>query len=467
MSRLIVFSPPFIGTSGSDLLVGKEDNVLPVALGAQVAIGIQVLKNGLIDTQAGNDTIEGSSIGGNSSGEILDTGIVNSGIINAGTGDDTIFGTGTGAQEPREEESGIGISNTQGGYINGGDGNDLIKGTETGGENNFIILNTGINNTQHSRIDGGFGDDSIEGTGIGEGNIFDDNSSFTGISNTEGSDINGGDGNDSIKGTADAVGFISSGTGILNSGSSVISGGFGNDSIIGIGKGGGAALDPYRGDFPAGEGIGISNSLGSLICTGQGNDLISGTGTGGAEDDAGSFGMLGPGVGIGIVNSGIISLGTGNDTIIGTGISLGIGIVNTNGIIYGGAGDDTLAGYGISIGIQGGTIDGGSGNDYFKARRIDANGNPISNQGGDIADVLIKGGCGDDTFDVGYGNATINGGSGWDKLILPDLKSDYIITGNSNNYTVKRDQFTLNVLNVEQIDFLGVTPQHSVLGILN
>ncbi|MBN3873239.1 hypothetical protein [Nostoc sp. JL33] len=146
-------------------------------------------------------------------------------------------------------------------------------------------------------------------------------------------------------------------------------------------------------------------------------------------------------------------------------ISQGTGILNTNGIIDGGEGSDILTGYGTSIGIQGGTIDGGNSNDYFKARRIDDSGNSVSDQGGAIADVLIKGGYGDDIFDVGYGNATIDGGLGSDKLILADLKSDYIITGTSNNYTFKRDQFTLNVLNVEEIAFLGVPLQDSMLGI--
>ncbi|MBD0387097.1 MAG: hypothetical protein ICV54_11390, partial [Nostoc sp. C3-bin3] len=71
--------------------------------------------------------------------------------------------------------------------------------------------------------------------------------------------------------------------------------------------------------------------------------------------------------------------------------------------------------------------------------------------------VLIKGGSGADTFDVGYGNAKIDGGSESDKLILPDYKSDYTILGNSNNYTIKRDEFTLNVLNVEEIAFFGAS----------
>ncbi|MEH2171784.1 hypothetical protein [Nostoc sp.] len=464
MSRLIVSLPPFLGTSGSDLVVGQEDNAIP-------AIGIEVLKNGVIDTQAGNDTIKGSGTGGddNDVGG-TGTGIVNSGIINAGSGDDTISGTGSGGSGYRTNELGTGISNTQSGYINGGDGKDLIEGTGTGGDGNGIDITIGIQNTQKSRIDGGFGDDSIKGTGIG---VFEGNA--IGISNTERSNINGGEGNDSIKGTG--TGGISGtggeGTGIFNSGGSNINGEKGNDSIVGIGKGSDASEEPFR-SYDAGRGIGISNSKGSTIALGQGNDYLSGTGTGGAGFYADNpFGNgpveLAPGVGIGIVNSGTINLGDGNDTLIGTGINQGTGILNTDGIIYQGAGADILTGYGTSIGIQGGTIDGGNGNDKFKARRIDANGNTVLSQGGAIADVLIKGGGGNDIFDVGYGNATIDGGSGSDKLILSDFKSDYIITGTGspNNYTIKRDQFTLNVLNVEEIAFSGVPLQQNVLGTVN
>ncbi|MBC1223971.1 hypothetical protein GNF10_00490 [Nostoc sp. UCD121] len=448
MPRLIVSSSSLIGTSGSDLVVGEEDNTL---LPKIPAIGIEVLKNGVIDTQAGKDTIKGTGTGGGNGYDIASTGtgIANSGIINAGTGDDTIFGTGTGGYAYRSYVAGIGISNTQRGYINGGDGKDLISGLASGG--------IGIQNTKDSRIDGGKGDDSIFGTEIGKFSGF-----AIGISNTESSDINGGEGNDSIKGTGNGgIAFNGEdGTGIFNSGGSDINGGDGNDFITGIGNGSPAEADQSRSYYP-GKGTGISNGQGSTISGGKGNDFLSGTGTGGAGLSDNPFDTIAPSIGIGIVNSGTISLGDGNDSIIGTGISKGIGILNTNGIICGGAGNDTLTGYGANTGIKGGTIDGGNGNDYFKARRIDDSGNPVSNQGGAIADVLIKGGRGADTFDVGYGNATIDGGRGWDKLILSDLKSDYTILGSSNNYTIQRDEFTLNVLNIEEIVFSGAS---SILG---
>ncbi|MBN3876651.1 MULTISPECIES: hypothetical protein [unclassified Nostoc] len=85
MPRLIVSFPPIIGTSALDLVVGQEDNAFP-------AIGIEVLKNGVIDTRGGNDTIKGSATGGDedfssSEGAGTGTGIANSGIIDAGKGD--------------------------------------------------------------------------------------------------------------------------------------------------------------------------------------------------------------------------------------------------------------------------------------------------------------------------------------------------------------------------------------------
>uniref|UniRef100_UPI0035CACC7A hypothetical protein n=1 Tax=uncultured Nostoc sp. TaxID=340711 RepID=UPI0035CACC7A len=77
MARLTV-PPYFIGTPGSDTLIGEQLNVSP-------AIGIDILTGGLIYTLSGNDTIKGTgaaSIGVAQGGD--GTGIANSGSLNTG-----------------------------------------------------------------------------------------------------------------------------------------------------------------------------------------------------------------------------------------------------------------------------------------------------------------------------------------------------------------------------------------------
>ncbi|MEH2419462.1 MAG: hypothetical protein V7K48_00490 [Nostoc sp.] len=94
MARLTV-PPNFIGTPGTDILVGKELNTLS-------AIGIDILTGGFIRTRSGNDTIigkgKGSGVLGDNSGDGgTGTGIINNGSLNAGDGEDTITGIGTGS----------------------------------------------------------------------------------------------------------------------------------------------------------------------------------------------------------------------------------------------------------------------------------------------------------------------------------------------------------------------------------
>jgi hypothetical protein len=265
------------------------------------------------------------------------------------------------------------------------------------------IINTGTANTRG-------GDDSISGTGTGTTGPGFQNRGF----------IWCGDGNDSISGTTNNY------AGTANYGS--IWAGDGNDSISGTG---------YYGIYNGGS-----------IRGGDGNDSISGTG-----DFSGIFNNFG----------GSIWCGNGNDSISGTG-SYGIlnDTVNESGI-WGGDGSDSITGAGTTVGIQGGTINGGLGDDFFKARRIDTAGNPlaITQQGGAVSSVLINGGAGADTFDVGWGNATLNGGNGCDKLILLGTSSDYTITGTNLNRTITRAQIgqgilVMSVLNVENIAYTTV-----------
>ncbi len=55
MPRLAV-PPNFIGTPGSDTLIGEQLNASP-------AIGIDILTGGFICTRSGNDTVKGTGAG--------------------------------------------------------------------------------------------------------------------------------------------------------------------------------------------------------------------------------------------------------------------------------------------------------------------------------------------------------------------------------------------------------------------
>lgn len=105
MPRLTV-PPNLIGTSGIDTLVAEDFN--------PVAIGIDVLSPGVINTLSGNHSITGTGTVGSPYKLIKPStgiGINVSGTLNAGDGSDMIAGIGTGG-------SGIKITGKDGTGIN-------------------------------------------------------------------------------------------------------------------------------------------------------------------------------------------------------------------------------------------------------------------------------------------------------------------------------------------------------------
>jgi hypothetical protein len=408
MPRIVV-PTNIIGTANNDTVKGEETTT-------NLAIGIQVLNQGIINTGAGADRIVGigklTSFDLDPSDEV--DGISNDGTIQSGDGNDEI--SGTASTLPSAGGTIAGIKSR--GIISTGAGADRITGTAT--SINGLSNSIGIKLTNGSSIDTGSNDDFISGNAKATGN-----SAGMGIFLQQAT-INAGTGNDKIIGTATGTGA----NGIFNV----------------------AALL-----------YGINNESSSQINGGNGNDLIKGIGIG---TDIRKVS--------GIENSSVIDCGDGNDTLTGIGISTqsgnlsfpepsnGIGINNSfGGNIYGGQGNDRILGYGTQVGIQGagdGLIDGGSGDDFFKARIItglDAQGNPIesSNQGGAINGATIQGGLGCDVFDVGYGNARLDGGAGYDTLKLVGTADKYNIQGSQDNLTITRDGYTLLALNIEQIVF--------------
>ncbi|NJM22744.1 MAG: hypothetical protein HC874_29985 [Richelia sp. SL_2_1] len=152
---------------------------------------------------------------------------------------------------------------------------------------------------------------------------------------------------------------------------------------------------------------------------------------------------------IAIDNSkGIINTGEGADTIKATANAAdkGIAIANTNGTIKTGKGADIIQANATgleSYGIFGGTIETGDGADRIEASSF---GGGVNIDMGDEKD-----------FVEGSGNATVNGGKGFDVLSLGSFKLDdfNISLGATNNNEVnfERDGIIMSTQNFEQFNF--------------
>ncbi|MEI1375220.1 hypothetical protein PQG02_17845 [Nostoc sp. UHCC 0926] len=330
----------------------------------------------------------------------------------------------------------IGINILNPGVISTFSGNDSITGTGTGTATFSKLAGTGIGINNSGSLNAGSGSDTITGTGIGAN--FSKNSKGVIIGSIFGGGTAGG-----------------TGTGISNSGS--FDAAEGNDIITGTGTGGGGASGggiTGKGG-KGGTGTGISNS--SSFDAGDGNDTITGTGTGGtggkgapiASTGNSTFfaqrGDGGTGIGIQNIKDATITTGLGNDTIMGSGDSLGVkatvyGIFN-DGTIDTGDDHDILTGQattiigGTAYGIYGqGIIRTGDGNDKVTATsNIDKVQQKVTIGGG----IRFELGTGDDYF-KGFGSAIVDGGNGFDTLDVSAFKRSEVsvsgvISGNSLN----------------------------------
>jgi Ca2+-binding RTX toxin-like protein len=353
--------------------------------------------------------------------------------INGTANDDILFG-GTGGD----------TINGQGGNdtVYAGPGNDMINSTSGDdmlfGEGGNDIITFGSADSSGS-ADGGYGNDTITANGGGS--------------------LTGGEGNDTLSGSA----FGNTFTGGL--GFDTINGGAGND-FIGIEDSdvvnAGGGTDVLNFNFSAAT-VGFSIDLSTLW---SGGTVTYGTGSiRNAEDVLGYVGsafddvfILGSGAPIG-ADARFLTSGGGNDTITGSNgadqIVGGDGNDILNGLngantIDGGAGNDQITGGAdadfIIAGFGSDTVNAGGGDDIIYDGQFVT---PVTDDsvdqlnGGDGNDTIwstfgadiIAGGAGNDTINVIgsggsviggdgddtiylAGDASINGGNGYDVLAL-------------------------------------------------
>jgi hypothetical protein len=473
-----------------------------------------------IDALKGDDTIEGIATAVVSSPETTfdfepSTAIaygVSQSSIKAGRGEDTLtfsgssyvsaFGGGTG--------TGYGLYQAS---VDTGSGNDTVTISGFGTGRGFLDgIGTGYGVYQAS-VDTGSGDDTVTISGIGDGGgtgtgygVYqasvdtgsgNDTVTITGSGQGLGSYKNGGSGNGygvyqasvdtgsgddavTISGLGDGGGGYSgeSGTGYGVFQSSVDTGS-GNDNLTISGSGSGAG--PIAPAFSTGYGV-----FQSSVDTGSGNDILTISGSGSIIFASGY------GEGYGVYQASIDS-GSGDDTIsingIGSGTitSIGYGVYQSS--VNGGEGDDSISisatatGYeALAYGVYESSVNGGEGDDSFtimgsaegssqsvgygvaEASIYGESGDDsfvIRGTTFDIKDALISGGDGNDTFDTGIGQGTIDGGTGGKDLIFLNFfdaqtmsikvlgKNDLQITGTVDGQGNSLS-WTQNILNMEQ-----------------
>ncbi len=293
------------------------------------------------------------------------------------------------------------------------------------------------------------GNDSVSGSSASASGILLDRSS--GLDTDEG--------NDTLYGNSTAVPdyrYRKRAGGIVLLDSSLATG-TGNDNINSNSKYD-SGLILYDSNILAGQGNdnlrahGFYNGVeawNSYISMDPGNDLI----TGQADIDTGVrlestlvdmgagndqiYGSSGSYAGFAIYGSQVIT-GEGADVIQGNASFAGIILVGGS-YIDTGDGNDVITGSGSYAGIllYGNRIDTGSGND-----RVDAL------TGGFLGTGYIDLDLGNDTV-VGFGEVTLDGGEGRDKLLLAE--GDYLITNGSQGFEIFKDSILMVCASIEDI----------------
>jgi hypothetical protein len=454
---------------------------------------------GAIITGRGDDTISGKADAASDSSNFASpssnaNGINNSGNIEVGEGNNTITGDATATNNSTllsfTSASANGILNNLNASIVTGNGDNNISGIAQATNNittpyDYPTVNATANGINNSGliVTGTSGSDRIEGVasaiatsnsdvyGLGFPSV---DAAANGIFNNTNASIITGNSDDEIDGNATATsneiaayGFLFNGNasafGIYNAGS--IDMGAGNDKITSSATAtsdnnsyGGAAYAIANGLF---------NSVNALIVTGYGKDNISGNAI--ATDSSSVPGIF---IATGIDNSGEIITGRDDDTISGSATTLvGIGSssesigISNNGSIDAGNGNDIITGNATAVGagafvygIYGtGTIQMGNGNDTLIASST-LNGVLQKVNLGD--GLTIDMGNGND-YVKGFGQATVNGGEGWNgnkggdtlDLSYGFNRSDLVVSGVNPNDPNEAANFTFGGITMTTTGF--------------
>ncbi|MEL6554026.1 MAG: hypothetical protein AAFQ63_11270 [Cyanobacteria bacterium J06621_11] len=354
--------------------------------------------DGSLNGGAGNDVITFSGIG-KAAKETEGYGIDNSTIVGGG-GRDTISFSGLAESTPFSTISALayGVKESE---VSGQGNNDTIEIESTARAGSFrgsaqaVATAIGV---RSGRIFGEKGEDVLRVTADGSG----DRSVVTGADQSL---LYSGAWDDQISVAAKSNGGDSGGVAVGIDNRTVVFGDVGADTIE-------ISSDAFGGARGAAEGDSIG-ARSSSVFGGSGNDVISlaatASGSGGASAVGGFFARVDGDAGDDVINIDAIATAIGNVSVIGV----------SESDVIGGGGNDRIVitstaqtpDDDASVGAQNSRIRGGSGDDYMK---VVAEGSAAF----DIQDVLLAGGNGNDTIDVGIGDGKIRGGPGEDVVVM-------------------------------------------------
>ncbi|HXF92651.1 MAG TPA: calcium-binding protein [Nitrospiraceae bacterium] len=349
-----LLTPTIPGTEGDDVLYGTNDSEIIDALGG----------NDYAEGRGGNDQV----IGGMGHDQLFG----NSGddVLVGGAGNDRLYG-----------EYAYDIGDTPGNdLLDGGEGDDSLTGN---GGHDVLLGGAGNDGLAggdgDDLLDGGPGDDILTG-GVGADTLRGGDGDDWLIVDGEDLDVDGGAGSDtvSVQGVRGATLDLATVEQVFGGAGDDLFTNSAPDRLVNLSVEGGGGHDTVIG------GAGHDQLFGRA-----GNDTLVG---GAGHDTLG--GEYAYDVGDGSGND-VLDGGDGNDTLFG-----GSG----DDLLLGGAGDDALYGdYAGGSGTGNDVLDGGDGDDTL-----------YGNAG---ADTLL-GGAGDDTLVMDAEDIQVEGGAGYDRLLV-------------------------------------------------